>query len=102
MNKKKLMHSFRIIAIAEGISFLVLLGIAMPLKYLFHFPEAVKICGWIHGVLFAGYVFFAFHVMTAFDKKLGWLAKAFLAAVLPFGTFVLDRELKKEESASDI
>ena len=100
MNKKKLMHRFRIIAIAEGISFLVLLGIAMPLKYIFHYPEAVKIFGWMHGVLFAGYVFLAFQVMTAFDKNPGWLAKAFLAAVLPFGTFVLDKELKKDEIAT--
>lgn len=95
MNKNKLMQRFRWIAIAEGISFLVLLGIAMPLKYFFHLPEAVKIFGWMHGALFVAYVYMAFQVMTAFEWSAGWLAKTLLAGFLPFGTFVLDRELKK-------
>jgi len=95
MKQKKLLQRFRWIAIAEGISFLVLLGIAMPLKYFFHFPEAVKIVGWLHGVLFVGYIFMAFQVMTAFEWSFGWLSKAFLAGLLPFGTFVLDRQLKR-------
>ena len=96
---KKLLHRFRIVAIAEGISFLVLLLIAMPLKYAFHIPEAVKICGWIHGALFISYIYFAFEVWTAFKKKGAWLGKAFLAAVIPCGTFIFDKELKKEEQA---
>lgn len=87
------------IAIAEGISFLVLLLIAMPLKYFFHLPEAVKICGWIHGALFVTYLYFAFEVWTAFRKKANWLGKAFLAAIIPCGTFIFDKELKKEEQA---
>lgn len=95
MNKNKLLQRFRWIAIAEGISFLILLGIAMPLKYFFHFPEAVKIFGWMHGVLFVAYIYMAFQVMTAFEWGLGWLAKAILSGLLPFGTFVLDRQLKK-------
>jgi len=89
------MRRFRWIAIAEGISFLVLLGIAMPLKYFFHLPEAVKIVGWLHGVLFVAYIYLAFQVMAAFDWKPGWLVKAVIAGVVPFGTFVLDRQLKK-------
>ena len=93
------MYRFRIIAIAEGISFLVLLLIAMPLKYFFHLPEAVKVGGWIHGVLFVGFLYFAFEVWTAFTKKGIWLGKAFLAAIIPCGTFILDNELKKEERA---
>ena len=87
------------VAIAEGISFLVLLLIAMPLKYFFRLPEAVKICGWIHGALFVSFIYFAFEVWTAFNKKGVWLGKAFLAAIIPCGTFVLDKELKKEERA---
>ncbi len=95
---KKILHRFRMIAIAEGISFLVLLLIAMPLKYAFHIPEAVKVCGWIHGVLFISYLYFAFEVMGSLKKDLSWFAKAFAAAILPCGTFVFDRQLKKEES----
>lgn len=85
------------IAIAEGISFLVLLLIAMPLKYFFHIPEAVKVCGWIHGALFISYLYLAFEVMGSLKKNVVWFAKAFVAAILPCGTFVFDRQLKKEE-----
>lgn len=99
MNQKKLLHRFRIIAIAEGISFLVLLLIAMPLKYMFDFPLAVKIFGWAHGALFVAYIYFAFAIFTAFKKNIAWLAKAFLAAIIPFGTFIFDKELRKEEMA---
>ena len=95
--QKKLLHIFRIIAIAEGISFLVLLLIAMPLKYFFQFPAAVKYCGWIHGALFVAFIYFAFTVWTEFKKTGIWLLKAFAASVIPCGTFVFDKELRKEE-----
>jgi integral membrane protein len=97
-NLKKLLHRFRIIGIAEGISFLVLLLIAMPLKYFFHTPEAVKIFGWIHGALFISFIYFAFEVMGSFKKPFGWFVKAFAAAIIPLGTFIFDRQLKKEEA----
>ena len=93
----KLLRRFRMIAIAEGISFLILLLIAMPLKYFFHLPQAVKIFGWVHGALFVSFIYFAFEVFGAFKKSFSWLVKAFFAAILPCGTFVLDKELKKEE-----
>ena len=57
MNKK--LKWLRKAGIAEGISFLVLLGIAMPLKYLFDQPMAVTIVGWAHGVLFVVFIFLA-------------------------------------------
>ncbi len=94
---KKLLHRFRMIAIAEGISFLLLLLIAMPLKYAFHIPEAVKVFGWVHGALFISYLYFAFEVMGTFKKNFSWFATAFAAAILPCGTFVFDKQLKKEE-----
>jgi integral membrane protein len=100
MNKEaqlKLLHRFRIVAIAEGISFLVLLLIAMPLKYMFDIPQAVKFMGWIHGALFVAFIYLAFEVFTAFKKDFMWLCKAFLASIIPFGTFILDKELKMEE-----
>ena len=86
------------IGIAEGISFLVLLLIAMPMKYLMDIPEAVKFTGWAHGALFVAFIYFAFEVMGTLKKNLLWLAKAFLAAIIPFGTFIFDRQLKQEES----
>ncbi|MBS1752649.1 MAG: DUF3817 domain-containing protein [Bacteroidetes bacterium] len=93
---KKLIHRFRMIGIAEGISFLVLLLIAMPLKYIFKMPEAVKIVGWVHGALFLTFIYFAFEVMGACKKNMGWFAKAFAAAIIPCGTFVFDKQLKKD------
>lgn len=94
---KKLLHRFRMIGIAEGISFLVLLLIAMPLKYIFHIPEAVKFFGWVHGALFIAFIYLAFEVMGALKKKFTWFAKAFAAAIIPLGTFIFDRQLRKEE-----
>jgi integral membrane protein len=85
--------------IAEGISFLLLLCIAMPLKYLLNWPLAVKITGWIHGVLFVLYVSLAFYVKIRHRWPLKKFAGAFLAAWLPLGTFYFDRLLKKEQQA---
>lgn len=96
---KKILHRFRMIGIAEGISFLILVLIAMPLKYIFHYPQAVKMFGWAHGVLFVSFIYFAFEVFGSFKKPFSWLVKAGLASVLPFGTFILDKELKKEEQS---
>ena len=100
MNKESLikkLHRFRMVAIAEGVSFLVLLLIAMPLKYMFDMPLMVKLVGWLHGALFVAFFYFAFEVFTSFKKEFLWLGKAFLASVIPFGTFIFDRELKMEE-----
>ena len=100
MNKEllvKQLHRFRMIAIAEGISFLILLLIAMPLKYMFDIPQAVKVFGWVHGALFVTFIYTAFAVFNAFKKDVSWLGKAFLASIIPFGTFILDKELKMEE-----
>jgi len=89
---------FRTIAIAEGISFLTLLLIAMPLKYFANMPEAVKITGWIHGALFMLYIPFVFLVKRAL--RWSWLNVfvALAASVLPFGTFVLDKKLIQHHS----
>jgi integral membrane protein len=96
---KKILHRFRMIGIAEGISFLVLLLIAMPLKYFLNFPQAVKYVGWLHGALFVAYIFGALSVFTNLKKPFLWLVKAGVAAFVPLGTFIFDRELKKEEEA---
>ncbi|RYZ30280.1 MAG: DUF3817 domain-containing protein [Chitinophagaceae bacterium] len=87
----------RKVGILEGVSLLVLLFIAMPLKYIWDQPGAVKIVGWLHGALF---VLFMLLVLRVYDQK-GWpfkkLIYAFIAAFLPFGTFVFDRQLKEDE-----
>ncbi len=94
---QKLLHRFRMVGIAEGTSFLILLLIAMPLKYAMGIPLAVKVFGWAHGMLFVGFLWLAFEVMGTLKKPFGWFAKAFAAAIIPFGTFYFDRQLKEEE-----
>ena len=86
---------FRIVAIAEGISFLILLAIAMPLKYFAGFPLAVTIVGGIHGFLFVAFMVLAWEVKNILRKPFAWFVKAFGASVLPFGTFVFDRQFRK-------
>jgi len=96
MNLKPL-QLLRKTGIAEGISFLVLLLIAMPLKYAFDLPLAVKYVGWAHGLLFVGYVTLAFYVKEIYNWPFRKFLYAFVAAFLPFGTFIFDKQLKKEE-----
>lgn len=87
----------RRIGIAEGISFLVLLLIAMPLKYYFDLPIAVKIVGWIHGVLFIAYVVIVLLSVRLMKWNLIGLGVALAASLIPLGTFFLDKGWKKRE-----
>ncbi|WP_373398718.1 DUF3817 domain-containing protein [Algoriphagus halophilus] len=88
---------FKWISLIEGISFLILLLIAMPLKYLFEMPMAVKVVGWAHGLLFIVYIYTVFP--TAHKLKWGFSRTFFalIASVLPFGPFIFDRNLKKSQ-----
>jgi integral membrane protein len=99
MKSKKTFSWFRKIALLEGISFLLLLGIAMPLKYAAGLPIAVLITGSIHGALFVAFMIMLYLVRAQYNKTIGWAFKAFVASIIPFGTFVLDKEWKKEEMA---
>lgn len=80
----------------EGISFLVLLGIAMPLKYIWHMPQYVRAVGTAHGILFVLYVLYTFVVAKKHNWKFEestW--KVLLASILPFGTFWVDDKILK-------
>lgn len=85
----------RRVSFAEGISFALLLGIAMPLKYLAGLPIAVKIAGWAHGVLFVSVVWLAFQAWIAAGWSWRRPAAVMACALLPFGPFFLDRHLKR-------
>ncbi len=91
---------FRNIAIAEGVSFLILLLVAMPLKYFAGMPLAVTVCGSLHGILFVAFVVLARETKSAYHKDWRWLGRALLASVLPAGTFIMDKQWKKEEAAA--
>ena len=86
---------FRYTAIAEGISYLLLFGIGMPLKYIAKIPEPNIYIGYAHGFLFIAYVILA--VLFCMEKK--WDLKRFvilfIASLLPFGTFYIDKKYLK-------
>lgn len=82
---------FHAIAVAEGWSFLILLFIAMPLKYMAGMPKAVTLVGSLHGALFVAYAVSAFFLFTHAKWPLSRMSGLFFAAVLPFGTFVMER-----------
>ena len=93
----KSIRNLRIIGILEGISFLVLLCIAMPLKYIWSMPLAVKYVGWAHGVLFILYIPAVFLARKAMRWNFFQVLVALAASLVPLGTFFLDRQLKKQE-----
>ena len=88
-------YSLRLLGNIEGISYLLLLGIAMPMKYFFGFPMAVKIVGMAHGVLFIAYCLLLALQMKANKWNLLFGIYLFVATLVPFGTFVTDRKLAK-------
>jgi len=86
----------RSIAVVEGLSYLVLLGIAMPLKYLGDMPLAVRIAGSAHGALFVWLGLLVLGGLTTRGRSLVWAGKILVASLLPFGTFVIGRGLRAE------
>ncbi len=88
-------------ALAEGISFLTLLFIAMPMKYFMGMPEVVRVVGSIHGVLFVLYV--GLLAMLHFRQRWSFIFSlyALLASVIPFGTFMLDKQLREKEAVTN-
>jgi integral membrane protein len=88
----RIINKFKKAARAEGISFLVLLLIAMPLKYMAGMPMAVKITGWAHGMLFIWYWVAAVPLFTVLRWPLDRVIGMGLASILPFGTFVMEHK----------
>ncbi|MGB7784999.1 MAG: DUF3817 domain-containing protein [Salinimicrobium sp.] len=83
---------FKWISILEGTSFLVLLLIAMPLKYIWNAPEMVQVTGMFHGILFIAYLLGALLLY----KPLQWGGKTLLlvcvSSVLPLGPFYVEKK----------
>jgi len=100
----ELLHShigrLRIIGFLEGVSFLLLMFVAMPLKYYWGYEHATQDIGMAHGVLFIGYVIAVFPVR----KDLKWSNKTtllvLLASIIPLGTFVADHKLFRKDYKS--
>ncbi|MCK5677711.1 MAG: DUF3817 domain-containing protein [Flavobacteriaceae bacterium] len=94
-----MLNIFRIVSYLEGISYLLLLFIGVPLKYLADNDILVKSLGMPHGLLFILYVLLAFFIKPNFN----WSNKDFifilLASVVPFGTFYIDYKFLKKSTA---
>ncbi|MDX2305386.1 MAG: DUF3817 domain-containing protein [Microscillaceae bacterium] len=84
---------FRLLALMEGVSFLVLLFITMPLKYAFQYPEPNKFFGLVHGLLFVMYVFAVIRLKIEHNWNFKKTSLSLLASVVPFGTFWADKKL---------
>lgn len=91
----------RVIGFLEGISLLVLVFIAVPLKYISHDPQLVKALGPIHGALFLLFIFNTLSVGVAEGWKFRQTTwKVLLACVIPFGTFYIDYKILKVQSTT--
>jgi integral membrane protein len=97
-NWKTSVGRVRICGTIEGVSFIVLMGVAMPLKYLAGMPTAVKWPGWIHGILFVVYCLAILMALVNGRLSFGKSVLAFVASLLPFGPFLIDRTLAKDEA----
>lgn len=76
----------------EGISFLLLLFIAMPLKYVWELPQMVEVVGMLHGILFVAYILGAVYLYKPLQWDLKTLLIVCLSSVLPFGPFYVERK----------
>ncbi len=88
---------FRLVGITEGFSYLILLFIGMPAKYLLGAGNVMKVMGWMHGVLFILYVFALINVMIANKWSIVKSGIAFIVSLIPFATFIFDKTLREEE-----
>lgn len=86
----------RVIGWWEGVSFLVLLLVAMPLKYIWDLPQAVRVVGMAHGVLFMLYVLAAIQAALEYDWPWKKTALVLIASVLPAGPFIVDAKILRE------
>lgn len=86
---------FRITALLEGISYILLLFVAVPIKYFAEDPQYVKLLGMPHGVLFMAYIALAIWLKPEYK----WNNKTFiivlLASIIPFGTFYVEKKFLK-------
>lgn len=90
------LKKFKLINKIEGISFLILLFIAMPAKYYFGYPIATKVVGMIHGLLVFAFIYQIFEAKK--EANLTWkeMGKYTILSLIPFGSFYTDKELAKK------
>ncbi len=92
MSLQNQVKTFKWISIFEGVSFLVLLLIAMPLKYIWDAPQMVQVVGMAHGVLFVFYIFGALLLFRPLDWNFKTLMIVCVSSVLPLGPFYVEKK----------
>lgn len=85
----------RALALWEGLSFLLILFVTMPLKYLADMPTPNQVVGMAHGVLFIGYIAVVLMARSEYGMSLKQTFWSLAASILPFGTFVADSRIFK-------
>lgn len=85
-------RQFKWISTLEALSFLVLLGIAMPLKYIWEMPQMVSIVGMAHGILFILYVLGAYWLKEKMNWPMATFGVVLLCSIIPFGPFYAERK----------
>ncbi len=93
MKNTKIIKWFLVIGKIEGYSYLVLLFIAMPLKYIFKMPEFVRPIGFIHGALFVAFILLLAVLFFKYKMPFKKTIYAFLLSLIPFGTFFLQKTI---------
>jgi integral membrane protein len=92
----------RAVGMVEGLSFLVLLFICMPLKYLAGMPMGVRVVGMIHGVLFLAFLLVIFQAWGNRSLSGRHSVMAFVASLLPFGPFLIDHRLAESTKGQPV
>lgn len=92
---RKYLLRLRILGYVEGVSTLLLFGVAMPLKYAADMPEAVTIVGMVHGILFMALVAMFVFAVDRVPIPMRLARLGIVAAFLPFGPFVVDSQLAR-------
>jgi integral membrane protein len=95
---EKPLKRFRFMGLLEGSSLLILLFLAMPLKYFFEIPEAVSVVGSIHGFLFVSYCLTIVYMTFVVKWPFIYSVIAVVVAFIPFGNILFDRKLQKLET----
>ncbi len=88
---------FRIISAIEGLSYFILVFIAMPIKYMEDNPYYVKIFGMAHGVLFILFMISLFETKIKEKWDKGFMFQLFVLSLIPFGAFIIEKIVKPKE-----
>src|SRR5688572_15441168 len=90
-------HFLRMVGLTEAVSYMLLVGVAMPLKYIWGQPQAVRVVGMIHGILFILYCAALVRATISAKWPLSRAMLLFVASLLPFGPFLVDGRMRQWE-----